>query len=68
MRVVIDTNVVFSGIFFGGLPSTVLESVLKNDYQIVLSEEIVCEYRNVIVRYGKIKKVLDLSMPKEERY
>lgn len=65
MRIVIDTNVVFSGIFFRGLPSKVLENVLDGDYQIVLSEEIVSEYRNVINRYGKKKKVLDLSAPLE---
>jgi predicted nucleic acid-binding protein len=32
MRVVIDTNVIFSGIFFGGLPRVILESVLNGDY------------------------------------
>jgi len=65
MRVVIDTNVVFSGIFFRGVPNKILENVLDGDYRIVLSEEIVSEYRNVIIRYGKKKKVLDLSAPLE---
>jgi len=65
MKIVVDTNVIFSGIFFQGLPSKVLENILNGLYQIVLSEAIVSEYRNVIVRYAKKKKVLDLSVPLE---
>ena len=61
MKIVVDTNVIFSGLFFAGLPGKILEDILNGVYQIVLSEEIVSEYRNVIVRYGKKKKVEDLS-------
>jgi len=65
MKIVVDTNVVFSGIFFGGLPGKILEDILSGVYQIVLSEEIVSEYKNVIVRYGRKKKVIDLSQSLE---
>ncbi len=61
MKLVVDTNVIFSGLFFAGLPGKILEDILNGVYQLVLSEEIVSEYRNVIVRYGKKKKVQDLS-------
>jgi len=65
MKIVVDTNVIFSGIFFQGPPSKILENILTGRHQVVLSEDIVSEYRNVIVRYGKKKKVLDLSAPLE---
>lgn len=61
MKIVVDTNVIFSGIFFSGLPGKILEDILNGVHQIVLSEEIVSEYRNVIVRYAKKKKVPSLS-------
>ena len=43
------------------MPGKILENILNGVHQIVLSEEIGSEYRNVIVRYGKKKKVEDLS-------
>jgi putative PIN family toxin of toxin-antitoxin system len=64
-KIVIDTNVVFSGLFFDGPPGKILESVLTGVYQIVLSEEIISEYKHVIIRYCQKKKVLDFSAPLE---
>jgi predicted nucleic acid-binding protein len=32
MRIVIDTNVVISGIFFGGNPRKILEAVVNGEY------------------------------------
>lgn len=65
MKIVVDTNVIFSGIFFQGPPSKILENILNGLHQIVLSEAITSEYKNVILRYGKKKKVPDLSAPLE---
>jgi putative PIN family toxin of toxin-antitoxin system len=65
MKIVLDTNVVFSGIFFKGIPGKILENIFVGKYQIVLSEEIVSEYKEVIVRYCKKKKVLDFTAPLE---
>lgn len=56
MRVVLDTNVLFSGIFHSGPPAEILKDVLKNKYQIVLSEEIVSEYIEVLHRTSENKK------------
>ena len=56
MKIAVDTNVVFSGIFFEGLPGRVLEEILDGAYQIVLSEEIVSEYRNVILKIWQEEK------------
>jgi len=47
MRIVIDTNVVVSGVFFGGAPARVLESWRDGISHLVLSPEILVEYRRV---------------------
>jgi putative PIN family toxin of toxin-antitoxin system len=47
MRVVIDTNVLVSGVFFGGLPARVLEAWRDGKYDLVASPGILDEYRRV---------------------
>lgn len=47
MRIVLDTNVFVSGIFFGGPPSQILKAWQKKSLQIVLSKEILVEYQRV---------------------
>lgn len=47
MRIVLDTNVLVSGIFFSGPPSKVLKAWKRSEVQIVFSEEILEEYRRV---------------------
>ncbi|MCL1947733.1 MAG: putative toxin-antitoxin system toxin component, PIN family [Chitinivibrionia bacterium] len=44
MRIVIDTNVVVSGIFFGGLPNELLRLVIKKEIFATVSNEIIDEY------------------------
>jgi len=46
MRVVIDTNVIISALFFGGLPSELLELALNRKIKAVASAEIITEYEN----------------------
>lgn len=48
MRIVIDTNVVISGIFFGGAPRTVLEAVIESRAEACATIEIVDEYREIV--------------------
>lgn len=40
MRIVIDTNVVASAIFFGGRPRELLEKLLLHDFDAYASKEI----------------------------
>lgn len=40
MKVVIDTNVIVSGIFFGGIPGEILKSLRRGFFKSVLSHEI----------------------------
>lgn len=48
MRIVIDTNVVISGTFFGGYPRKVIESVGKNGLYACATLEIVNEYEEIV--------------------
>ena len=45
MKVVVDTNVILSGLFFGGLPGRVLEAWRDGRFTLVLSAPILAEYR-----------------------
>lgn len=47
MKVVLDTNVLVSGIFFGGVPGRVLTAWSIGQVQLVLSPAILEEYRRV---------------------
>ena len=48
MRVVIDTNVLVSGVFFGGKPRQVLEHIWHGEAEVFASPEIVQEYDEVV--------------------
>ena len=50
MRVVLDTNVVVSGAFFGGLPRAVLDAWLDGRLHVVTTPEILDEYLRVCDR------------------
>lgn len=47
MKIVLDTNVLMSGIFFTGPPYRILDAWRKGTIQIVLSSEIIREYLRV---------------------
>ena len=44
MKVVLDTNVVISAAFFGGLPLKVLDAALDNRFTVCANSSIVDEY------------------------
>jgi predicted nucleic acid-binding protein len=45
MKVILDTNVLVSSIFFSGPPYRILEAWRKGKVQFILSSEIIDEYR-----------------------
>ena len=47
MRVILDTNVFVSGVFFAGPPYRILEAWRDGKLQLVVSQEILEEYRRV---------------------
>ena len=47
MRILLDTNVFISGIFFSGPPAQILKAWKDRKIQIVLSKEILIEYQRI---------------------
>lgn len=47
MKVILDTNVFISGIFFSGPPYKILEAWRDGKFQLVISPEILGEYHRV---------------------
>jgi putative PIN family toxin of toxin-antitoxin system len=47
VRVVVDTNVLISGIFFTGAPHQILRACMSDKIDLVVSPEILVEYRRV---------------------
>ena len=47
MKIILDTNVFISGIFFTGPPSQILKAWKNSKLQIVLSQEVLDEYQRV---------------------
>jgi predicted nucleic acid-binding protein len=47
VRIILDTNVVISGIFFAGPPYQILKAWREGKLHLLISEEILAEYRRV---------------------
>ena len=52
MKVVLDTNVLVSGIFFGGSPGRVLEAWTKSQLEIYVTPNILEEYARVLTAFA----------------
>ena len=67
MKVVLDTNVWLSGIFWEGEASKILEKAEKKDIQIIISENILSEIIKVLNRESKFQKyILNLRLSIED--
>lgn len=66
MKAVLDTNVVISGIFFGGAPGGVLAAWARGEFTVVGSPQILEEYRRVAAELAaqfpaiELTRILDL--------
>ena len=66
LKVVLDTNVLISGIFFTGPPYKILKAWKDQKFQILLSQEILEEYKRVAQEISRkfpsidIDEILDL--------
>ena len=49
MRILIDTNILISGLFFGGLPKRLLAELDEN-FNVCVNEKIIYEYNDQIDR------------------
>lgn len=57
MRVVLDTNVFISGIFFGGIPSKILNAWKNKNVTLIISPAILDEYRRVLLELSTQFKI-----------
>ncbi len=48
MRIVVDTNVLISGVFFGGFPRKILESIVEKTLTACATAEIIEEYQEIV--------------------
>ena len=64
-RLVLDTNVVISGLLFGGPPGRLLERLWAGRFRLVLSAAILSEYSRALayprfgLRPGEVRKLVD---------
>ncbi|MBA7544287.1 hypothetical protein ES705_36639 [subsurface metagenome] len=72
MKVIIDTNVFISGVFFSGPPYKILETWRDGKVQLVVSREILQEYQRVLEALGEefpgvdVSGILELLIVKSE--
>jgi len=60
LKIIIDTNVLISGIFFTGPPYQILQSWRDGRFKLILSKEIFDEYRRVAERLSWQFKSIDI--------
>jgi len=53
MRIVLDANVLISGVFWGGYPHRVLELWAHDKVDVVVSREILTEYDRVLTQLAR---------------
>ena len=61
MKVVLDTNVIISGIFFGGAPGRLLSAWSTGRFELILSPEILNEYAKVAEIMSERHREIDVS-------
>ena len=61
MKVVLDTNVLISGIFFSGPPARILAAWAGGGFELVASVEVLAEYRRVAERLHKKFSSIDIN-------
>ena len=63
MRILIDTNILISGLFFHGLPKKLLSEMDFEKFNICVNEEIVLEYiEKVDKKFSNAKYVIDKEL------
>ena len=74
MKVILDTNVFISGVFFTGPPSRILKAWHDEKLQLVISQEILEEYERVAEELTaqfplvNVQQILEMVAVKAERY
>lgn len=63
MRIVIDTNVIASAVFFGGKPYLLLRHIMEGRVKVVASKEIVDEYEEIVLRLKQRYPAISTAIP-----
>ena len=63
MRIVIDTNVIASAVFFGGRPYQLLRYIMEDRVDVVASKEIVDEYEEIVLRLQQKYPAITTRIP-----
>lgn len=66
MRIVIDTNVIASALFFGGSPYQPLRYIMEARVDVVASKEIVDEYEEIVLRLKQKHPAISTRIPLQE--
>ncbi len=66
MKIVLDTNIWLSGLFWEGEASKIIEFSEKNKIKIIISQEILEEIREILNRETKFMQLLDNKKSKIE--
>ncbi len=61
LKVVMDTNVFVSGVFFSGPPYQILNAWQSGEFELVVSQKILDEYRRVGEILGEERPAVDLK-------
>ena len=61
MKVVLDTNVLVSGIFYSGPPSAILRAWKQGKFRLILTPPILEEYKDVAARLGERFPGIDIA-------
>lgn len=61
MKVVLDTNVLMSGIFFAGIPGRILAAWWDDRFEMIASVEVLAEYREVAERLDRRFPAIDAA-------
>ncbi|MFQ5955183.1 MAG: putative toxin-antitoxin system toxin component, PIN family [Kiloniellales bacterium] len=61
MRVVLDTNVIMSGIFFGGAPGRIIEAWRSGQIEVVVTPSVLTEYERVAEALSKRYPAIEIT-------
>lgn len=66
MRIVIDTNVLASAVYFGGKPYQLLQYIMESRVNVVASKDIVDEYEEIVLRLKQKYPAFKTKIPLQD--
>ena len=66
MRLVLDTNVVASGLLWNGIPSALLDAAQIGEVELFTSTHLLAELAGILTRAKFVKALAATGLPREE--